>query len=68
MPIFEFRCKKCDYTFEKFTPGRTGNGGAGPTCPRCGRAGTEKVFSVFASQGGCSSTSSFKKHGSGGFS
>ncbi len=67
MPIYEYRCPKCDYTFEKYTGGAEEAGSKGPSCPRCGRKGSEKVFSLFSSQ--CSSApGAASKCGSGGFS
>ena len=66
MPIFEYQCRACSYTFEKFSSSGC-CGTAGPECPKCGGKETEKVFSTFASQfgsapagagGGCAGGSS----------
>ena len=66
MPIYEYRCPKCDYTFEKYT-GAQKETSRGPSCPRCGCRGSDKVFSLFSSQGSASPGSS-SNCGSGGFS
>ena len=52
MPIYEFRCKKCEERFEAIRP--MGDTGRDLTCPECGAKSPEKVPSVFAAQGGCS--------------
>jgi putative FmdB family regulatory protein len=66
MPMFEYRCQGCGYTFEKFSP--SGCGSSGPECPKCKEGSTEKIFSTFASQfgsapaasgGGCGGSSGF---------
>ena len=57
MPIYEYRCKKCDARFEAIRP--VGDRGRGLACPECGAKGPEKQPSVFAA-GGCGG-------GSGGF-
>jgi putative FmdB family regulatory protein len=45
MPIYEFRCKQCDSTFEKlFTPSQQKQ----PTsCPECRSREVIQLFSVF---------------------
>ncbi len=45
MPIYEFRCKQCDRTFEKlFTSSRQE---PSPTCPECEGGDITQLFSVF---------------------
>ena len=52
MPLYEYRCKKCDKNFEIL---QKSNEKA--VCPECGGKSMEKLFSVFAS-GGTSEASS----------
>lgn len=68
MPIFEYRCRKCSFTFEKYSTGGTAARAEGPECPRCEAGDTEKVFSLFASQTGGAPSSTAGGCGSGGFS
>ena len=45
MPIYEFRCKQCDSTFEKlFTSSRQE---PPPACPECESSDITQLFSVF---------------------
>jgi putative FmdB family regulatory protein len=60
MPIFEYRCRKCSHTFEKYSGGDESGG----PCPKCGGSDSEKIFSVFSSQ--CSSPSSTSSGPAGG--
>jgi putative FmdB family regulatory protein len=56
MPIYEYRCRECERTFEVFTQ-RKGQP-ATPACPECGRTDeVERVWSPFAGRvgGGCGS-------------
>ncbi|MBC8253263.1 MAG: zinc ribbon domain-containing protein [Ardenticatenia bacterium] len=47
MPIYEYRCRDCDGTFEVLV-----RGGAAVTCPHCGGASLDKLFSTpFLSSG-----------------
>ncbi|MEZ7893065.1 MAG: zinc ribbon domain-containing protein [Candidatus Wallbacteria bacterium] len=47
MPIFEFKCAKCEKTFEKIQSSKAPN----PDCPECGHNKTEKLISVFGFKG-----------------
>jgi putative FmdB family regulatory protein len=42
MPIYEFRCERCDARFEDLVPAGTGS----MPCPECGAAETGRVFSA----------------------
>ena len=50
MPIYEYRCKKCDRQFEMIRP--MGDTGRGLACPGCGARGPEKLPAAFAAHGG----------------
>ncbi len=39
MPIYDFRCKRCDATFERLVRGATA-----PVCPMCGSSEGERLF------------------------
>ncbi|MDR4496699.1 MAG: zinc ribbon domain-containing protein [Candidatus Scalindua sp.] len=52
MPLYEYRCKKCNKNFELLQKGSEKT-----VCPECGGKSLEKLFSVFAS-GGTSEASS----------
>lgn len=43
MPIFEYRCKKCDVAFETLVIGRET-----PECPTCHGDELERLLSTFA--------------------
>ncbi|MGO0122826.1 FmdB family zinc ribbon protein [Desulfothermobacter acidiphilus] len=49
MPIYEFRCSKCGYRFEKLCP--VGENGEKLTCPKCGNPAPQRVMSAFATRG-----------------
>jgi len=55
MPIYEFKCRKCEKRFEALRP--INDDGRDLTCPECGDRRPEKVFSTFATSsvtgGGC---------------
>lgn len=64
MPIYEFRCRACETTFEAIRP--IGDTGESLECPACGAARPDKLLSVFATS--VSSGASTGGCGSGGFS
>ena len=56
MPIYEYRCRKCEVTFERFQ--KVNEGGEFLTCPACGAKKPEKILSGFSSSKGSESSSS----------
>jgi putative FmdB family regulatory protein len=56
MPIYEYRCRKCEKTFERFQ--KMGEGGEKLTCPFCGEKKPGKMISGFSSSKGETSASS----------
>jgi putative FmdB family regulatory protein len=56
MPIYEFKCKKCEHIFEELVFS-SGAGSEDVICPVCGEKNADKLMSAFSSSG--SSTSSF---------
>ncbi len=48
MPLYEYKCSKCDQIFEELVNGN----GEQVTCPTCGRKDCEKILSTFAVPGG----------------
>jgi putative FmdB family regulatory protein len=53
MPIYEYKCQKCDTKFELLQ--RLGATNKGVSCPKCGASNPIKQFSVFTSSGPSSS-------------
>ena len=45
MPIFEFRCKKCNHKFEELVFS-SGTDLTKVTCPQCGEKAAEKLMSA----------------------
>jgi putative FmdB family regulatory protein len=43
MPLYEYRCRDCEKTFEQFVSGK-----ARPACPHCESRSLQKLLSVFA--------------------
>jgi putative FmdB family regulatory protein len=43
MPLYEYRCRKCDHRFERFVSGQPR-----VTCPDCESGDVEKLLSAFA--------------------
>lgn len=50
MPIYEYKCRKCEYTFEIIQ--KSTEEKKCLICPKCGEKDTEKVLSSFSSTGG----------------
>lgn len=50
MPLYEYRCPRCDERFEVLQ--RLGASGVGLACPKCGFVGVAREASSFASAGG----------------
>ena len=48
MPIYEFRCRKCDAQFEELVYGSHED----IVCPECGAANAEREMSTFAFKSG----------------
>lgn len=44
MPLFEYRCRRCEAAFEELLTSRS----AAVACPRCGAADVAKLLSRFA--------------------
>jgi putative FmdB family regulatory protein len=62
MPVYEFRCRTCDTTFEARRPMAESNAAA--TCPD-GHHDTVRLLSVFASVGAASPSASSTPSGGG---
>ncbi len=45
MPVYEYRCKKCNAKFEKFVRSLSAQNVV--QCPRCGSEEVEKALSLF---------------------
>ncbi len=67
MPIYEYRCRNCDETFDELIP--SGQPDSEVPCPKCGEYQSEKLMSAFASSGGGASdySGSSSECGTGGF-
>jgi putative FmdB family regulatory protein len=66
MPIFEFRCKKCDHVFEELVFSSNPDP-ADIICPHCGEKNADKLMSAFSSAGAASFGSSGASCGTSGF-
>jgi putative FmdB family regulatory protein len=53
MPIFEYRCEKCETKFEKLVR----NGTTAVLCPTCGHDRVNQELSTFAAHSGTSKNS-----------
>ncbi|MBI3391952.1 MAG: zinc ribbon domain-containing protein [Nitrospirae bacterium] len=49
MPIYEYRCKSCQYSFEALV--RAWSDSEETDCPICGSKETERLLSTFSSKG-----------------
>jgi putative FmdB family regulatory protein len=56
MPIFEFRCRKCNHKFEELVFSSASDL-AQISCPQCGEKAAEKLLSTFCSVNQGSATS-----------
>ncbi|MBW2000648.1 MAG: zinc ribbon domain-containing protein [Deltaproteobacteria bacterium] len=65
MPIYEYRCNKCDRVFEHLV--FSSDGDEKPECPACGEKDTSKLMSTFSCGSDSELTSSCSSP-SGGFS
>ncbi len=70
MPIYEYRCERCESHFDVLQRGDEEKKDL--RCPKCGHEKVEKQFSAFATTGGSSGISASSRSssscGSGGFS
>ena len=48
MPLYEFRCEKCDNVTERLC--RVGTNGKGLKCPKCGGAKMRRLMSIFSAR------------------
>lgn len=48
MPLYEFRCKKCENVIERLC--RVGSNGKGLKCPKCGGGKLRRLMSVFSAR------------------
>lgn len=47
MPVYEYRCGRCDERFEELLPSSTA---PAPNCPSCGAAEVTRLYSAFATE------------------
>jgi len=66
MPIYEFKCKKCDHVFEEFVFS-TNAGSEDIVCPVCGEKSADKLMSAFSASGTSSIGSGAPSCGPSGF-
>ena len=55
MPLYEYRCRQCEESFEILQ--RIGAGAEGLVCPKCGASKLSKQVSTFAASSSGASTS-----------
>jgi len=65
MPIYEYRCKKCNDQFEMIRP--MGDSAKRVDCPKCGAKSADKLPTTFAAHGGSGSSTPAAGCGSSGF-
>jgi len=64
VPIYEYRCQRCGYRFEKLV--RLSQTAQPVVCPNCGAEETERLLSAFATHSaGATSTSASCSTGGG---
>jgi len=66
MPIFEFRCSKCNHVFEEFVFSYNVDTSK-LECPQCGEKNVQKLMSAFSSSFGSTAGSQASSCGSSGF-
>jgi len=66
MPIFEFRCSKCNHVFEEFVFSSNVDTSK-LECPQCGEKNVQKLMSAFSSSMGSTGGSRASSCGSSGF-
>ncbi len=64
MPIYEYRCQRCNSKFEKLVLGAAGPPADGITCPHCGGSQVQFEFSAFAVVGSEGEKSASSRGGS----
>ena len=64
MPLYEYRCRSCEKTFEEFVLGEARQGK--PRCPACDGRKVDKLLSVFAVGSGGGSKAAAAEAPSGG--
>ncbi len=48
MPLYEFRCEKCENVIERLC--RVGSNGRGLKCPQCGSGKLRRLMSLFSAR------------------
>lgn len=48
MPMYEYKCNACGYSFERYSAGKSSEEDGG-VCSKCGKGRAKKAFSTFAS-------------------
>ncbi|MCK4559678.1 MAG: zinc ribbon domain-containing protein [Calditrichia bacterium] len=66
MPIYEYKCKKCDHVFEEFVFS-SNTGSEDIICPVCGEKNADKLMSAFSASGTSSIGSGASSCGPSGF-
>ena len=66
MPIYEFKCKKCDHVFEEFVFSSNASS-EDIVCPVCGEKSADKLMSAFSASGTSSIGSGTPSCGPSGF-
>jgi putative FmdB family regulatory protein len=66
MPIYEYKCKKCDHLFEEFVFS-SNTGSEDIICPVCGEKNADRLMSAFSASGTSSIGSGAPSGGPSGF-